>query len=164
MGNLNMIQWKNLVLLCVFGFPSPSSGGPSACELAIVRCCSFKQSGSLPIRCFEVNNCAGLYWQGSKACSPQNIKAARESVELKKPKPIPEKPTKAPTKPPSKSRPSKKQPTKCLLAIVRCFDPNQAAFLPFRCFEVNRCPGLYWLGSRACSSSVVKMATNALVP
>merc|ERR1711872_46920 len=162
--DINMIRWKALVLLCLFELLSPSSSGPSACELAIVRCCSSKQGGSLPVRCFEVNNCAGLYWQGLKACSPKNVEAALKSVESKKPKPIPEKPTKAPARPPSKSRPNKKLPTECLLAIVRCCDPNQSAFLPFRCFEVNRCPGLYWVRSRVCSSRVVKMATKALVP
>ena len=84
---------------------------------------------------------------------------ALESVESKKPKS--EKPTKAPTtRPTSKSRPNKKLPTECLLAIVRCCDPNQTAFLPFRCFEVNQCPGLYWVRSRVCSSRVVKMVSQ----
>merc|ERR1719419_806349 len=131
-------------------------------------------------RCFEVNKCPGLYWQGKKACSPKVIKAAQEAV-----KPFKVKPTKAPatmsattlpTKAPvtiptvnlstkTPKKPSKiNLPTRCLLAIVRCCDSKQTAFLPFRCFEVNRCPGLFWVGRKACSSKIFTLATNALVP
>merc|ERR1719419_858696 len=93
-------------------------------------------------RCFEVNKCPGLYWQGKKACSPKVIKAAQEAFK------------------PSKIN----LPTRCLLAIVRCCDSKQTAFLPFRCFEVNRCPGLFWVGRKACSRKIFTLATNALVP
>jgi len=51
----------------------------------------------------------------------------------------------------------------CVLSIVRCCDPGNQ-FLPFRCFEVNNCPGLIWAGERACSGKTVAAAIKAVSP
>merc|ERR1712210_286144 len=43
---------------------------PSKCVSTIVSCCNPDQPvGQHPFRCFEVNECAGLYWEGTNACS-----------------------------------------------------------------------------------------------
>merc|ERR1712004_362598 len=42
----------------------------SKCVSTIVSCCNPGQpAGQHPFRCFEVNECAGLYWEGKNACS-----------------------------------------------------------------------------------------------
>eukprot|EP00092_Neocalanus_flemingeri_P003711 GFUD01003988.1.p1 GENE.GFUD01003988.1~~GFUD01003988.1.p1 ORF type:complete len:163 (+),score=28.21 GFUD01003988.1:70-558(+) len=53
-------------------------------------------------------------------------------------------------------------PTQCQLTIVRCCDSELNTALPLRCFEVNKCPGLYWHGKRTCSKSIVASAISAL--
>merc|ERR1712215_347604 len=51
--------------------------------------------------------------------------------------------------------------TQCQLSIVRCCDAGNCK-LPFRCFEVNGCPGLIWAGKQACSGKNVAAAINAI--
>eukprot|EP00091_Calanus_sinicus_P000544 TRINITY_DN10476_c0_g1_i2.p1 TRINITY_DN10476_c0_g1~~TRINITY_DN10476_c0_g1_i2.p1 ORF type:complete len:144 (-),score=21.53 TRINITY_DN10476_c0_g1_i2:55-486(-) len=52
-------------------------------------------------------------------------------------------------------------PSKCELSIVNCCQPNTQA-LPFRCFEVNGCPGLIWHGKEACGEKNVASTISAL--
>merc|ERR1711915_30268 len=53
------------------------------------------------------------------------------------------------------------KPSRCLLSIVRCCDAG-LSILPFRCFEVNGCPGIYWHGKKTCGGSTVSRAISAL--
>merc|ERR1719187_2206438 len=54
-------------------------------------------------------------------------------------------------------------PSDCVLSIVNCCNPGQPPGRhPFRCFEVNECPGLYWEGTDACSGKTVARAIQAL--
>merc|ERR1719228_3159783 len=64
--------------------------------------------------------------------------------------------------PPSNSIVDSSQPTPCELAIVRCCDARQTTILPYRCLEVNSCPGLYWQGRRTCSRSLVTSAIDSI--
>jgi len=138
------------------------------CELAIIRCCDTEgQSRDLPIRCFEKNLCPGLYWYGQRACSPQTVEQARSSLSTTKTKPKQNPPSKISNKKGSSSSISRNivdnsHPTQCELAIVRCCDARQTIILPFRCLEVNSCPGLYWQGRRTCSRSLVTAAISAI--
>merc|ERR1719147_541312 len=51
----------------------------------------------------------------------------------------------------------------CTLSVVRCCDPqNQLDFLPGRCFEVNGCAGLIWIGKTACSRRRIARAVAAI--
>jgi len=138
------------------------------CELAIIRCCDTQQHNkNLPIRCFERNNCAGLYWYGHKACSPQTVAQARSSLTNSKTKPKKQKPRKLAKPLPKEESPISNivdtgPPTPCELAIVRCCDARQTTILPFRCLEVNGCPGLYWQGRRTCSRDLVNKTITAV--
>merc|ERR1712072_1461678 len=50
---------------------------PSKCVSTIVSCCNPDQPpGEHPFRCFEVNECAGLYWEGTNACSDRTVARA----------------------------------------------------------------------------------------
>merc|ERR1711935_1216586 len=50
---------------------------PSKCVSTIVSCCNPDQPlGQHPFRCFEVNECAGLYWEGTNACSDRTVARA----------------------------------------------------------------------------------------
>merc|ERR1712226_679521 len=54
-------------------------------------------------------------------------------------------------------------PSRCVLTIISCCNPGQPPGQhPFRCFEVNECPGLYWEGRDACSDKTVARAIQAL--
>merc|ERR1711956_67243 len=54
-------------------------------------------------------------------------------------------------------------PSRCVLTIISCCNPGQPTGQhPFRCFEVNECPGLYWEGKDACSGKTVARAIQAL--
>merc|ERR1719369_2585833 len=133
------------------------------CELAIIRCCdASSHTKALPLRCFEKNFCPGLYWYGRKACSPHIVAQARSSLtntspkqeRKNNPKQTTTKTPKASSKVPARNPndiPDEGPPTPCELAIVRCCDPRQSYVLPYRCLEVNGCPGLYWQGRRTCS-------------
>ena len=46
-------------------------------------------------------------------------------------------------------------PSRCDLTIVRCCDSDTNTALPRRCFEVNGCPGLHWVGKKACSKAFI---------
>merc|ERR1712107_396630 len=49
----------------------------SKCVSTIVSCCNPGQpAGQHPFRCFEVNECAGLYWEGKNACSGSTVARA----------------------------------------------------------------------------------------
>merc|ERR1719412_169071 len=43
------------------------------CEQAIYYCCDPETNSALPLKCFEENKCAGLYWAGSTICSQAYI-------------------------------------------------------------------------------------------
>merc|ERR1739838_680328 len=50
---------------------------PSKCVSTIVSCCNPNQApGQHPFRCFEVNECAGLFWEGTNACSDRTVARA----------------------------------------------------------------------------------------
>merc|ERR1711874_866586 len=50
---------------------------PSKCVSTIVSCCNPDQPpGEHPFGCFEVNECAGLYWEGTNACSDRTVARA----------------------------------------------------------------------------------------
>merc|ERR1719432_21999 len=50
---------------------------PSKCVSTIVSCCNPDQPvGQHTFRCFEVNECAGLYWEGTNACSDPTVARA----------------------------------------------------------------------------------------
>jgi len=140
------------------------------CELAIIRCCDTEgHSRDLPIRCFEKNLCAGLYWYGRLACSPQLVAQAISSLGSTmtpaKTKPKQEIQRKVGSKsdsPQTNSIVDSSQPTPCELAVLRCCDARQTTLLPFRCLEVNKCPGLYWQGRRTCSRSLVTSAIESI--
>merc|ERR1712066_405609 len=59
----------------------------SKCVPTIVSCCNPGQpAGQHPFRCFEVNECAGLYWEGKNACSGSTVAraiAALSNVETR---------------------------------------------------------------------------------
>lgn len=62
------------LLMLVLGSASPA---PSKCVLTIISCCNPDQpNGRHPFRCFEVNECAGLYWEGKNACSGRTVARA----------------------------------------------------------------------------------------
>merc|ERR1711971_1397519 len=50
--------------------------------------------------------------------------------------------------------------TACESAIYFCCDPFSNSLLPLRCFELNRCPGLYWAGPRICSDYFIDKVTR----
>jgi len=50
--------------------------------------------------------------------------------------------------------------TACESAIYFCCDPFSNSLLPLRCFELNRCPGLYWAGPRICSDYFIDKVTS----
>jgi len=50
--------------------------------------------------------------------------------------------------------------TACESAIYFCCDPYSNSLLPLRCFELNRCPGLYWAGPRICSDQFIDKVTR----
>jgi len=50
--------------------------------------------------------------------------------------------------------------TACESAIYFCCDPFSNSLLPLRCFELNRCPGLYWAGPRICSDHFIDKVTR----
>merc|ERR1712222_303782 len=50
---------------------------PSKCVSTIVSCCNPNQApGQHPFRCFEVNECGGLFWEGTNACSDRTVARA----------------------------------------------------------------------------------------
>merc|ERR1711956_6183 len=54
-------------------------------------------------------------------------------------------------------------PSRCVLTIISCCNPGQPTGQhPFRCFEVNECPGLYREVKDACSGKTVARAIQAL--
>lgn len=50
--------------------------------------------------------------------------------------------------------------TPCEAAIYYCCDPFSNSLLPLRCFELNKCPGLYWAGPRICSKLFIDKVTR----
>jgi len=50
--------------------------------------------------------------------------------------------------------------TNCESAIYFCCDPFSNSLLPLRCFELNRCSGLYWAGPRICSDHFIDKVTR----
>lgn len=50
--------------------------------------------------------------------------------------------------------------TNCESAIYFCCDPFSNSLLPLRCFELNRCSGLYWAGPRICSDYFIDKVTR----
>jgi len=144
---------------------------PTKCELAIVRCCERGSARVLPLRCFEVNGCPGLYWFGYKVCSASLVARAQSSVNnisrvgTESPNTTntdDKKTVSAPPIVPKKKRPKPSLPTACELSVVRCCGAKHTTTLPLRCFEVNGCPGLYWHGKRTCSPGLVSSAIATL--
>jgi len=41
----------------------------SNCQTTIINCCDPTSRLPLPLRCFELNLCPGLYWAGRQVCS-----------------------------------------------------------------------------------------------
>lgn len=50
------------------------------CLRAIILCCNPGRT-RLPKRCFEVNNCPGIYWDGRQVCSANRIRSARMRLQ-----------------------------------------------------------------------------------
>merc|ERR1712243_395935 len=155
---------------------------PSGCTNAILRCCDVEgKRTTIPYRCFETNDCPGLY-PSRDACSVGiYIKALASLSEEAQPKPD------------TDSRSLYEyddyddydevdsalppvNPSSCAKAIFRCCDlENPNSRVPYRCFETNDCPGLYW-STAACSPhtyvkaiislgetpSVVELRTNKI--
>lgn len=61
---------------------STAALGPSKCVLTIISCCNPEQPpGRHPFRCFEVNECAGLYWEGQNACAGKTVARAIAALD-----------------------------------------------------------------------------------
>merc|ERR1712142_832799 len=70
-----------LVTILSFSLFSSLTASLSKCELSIVRCCAADfPSNKLPLRCFEVNGCPGLYWHGKSVCGKELYAAAVSSI------------------------------------------------------------------------------------
>eukprot|EP00092_Neocalanus_flemingeri_P035922 GFUD01039113.1.p2 GENE.GFUD01039113.1~~GFUD01039113.1.p2 ORF type:complete len:124 (+),score=9.14 GFUD01039113.1:113-484(+) len=68
-----------LLFFSLFSFMDAST--PSACQLSIVRCCDTELGArALPLRCFEVNGCPGLFWHGQRTCGGKMVAAAISSL------------------------------------------------------------------------------------
>lgn len=63
--------------------PRPVSTFSTKCQLSIVRCCDTTLNTALPLRCFEINGCPGLYWVGRKVCASDKINAAATALNKK---------------------------------------------------------------------------------
>jgi len=74
------MSWQILVLSSLVSFTLAAINSPTKCELAIVRCCDTQKETRLPMRCFEVNGCPGIYWYGKRACSKSLVAAARSAL------------------------------------------------------------------------------------
>eukprot|EP00092_Neocalanus_flemingeri_P030428 GFUD01033030.1.p1 GENE.GFUD01033030.1~~GFUD01033030.1.p1 ORF type:complete len:142 (+),score=35.07 GFUD01033030.1:85-510(+) len=69
------------MLVLFFSLFSLAAASPSKCELSIVRCCDADFAvRELPLRCFEVNGCPGLYWHGQKTCQKKLVASAISSL------------------------------------------------------------------------------------
>merc|ERR1712106_644383 len=78
MGNPTMYYMSfNILGLALISCSFAAISGPTKCELSIVRCCDTENNRILPLRCFEVNGCPGLYWYGKKACSKNLVASAK---------------------------------------------------------------------------------------
>merc|ERR1712059_213170 len=72
-----MITKNTAILLLLLDPGSAALFRPSSCTVAIIKCCNADGvERSLPFRCFEVNNCPGLYWEGRNACSRRTLDRA----------------------------------------------------------------------------------------
>jgi len=177
----------------VIGMASFSSGLQlNDCEQAIYNCCDDQTHSPLSLRCFELNRCAGLYWS-RKICSQKYIDRVRQKVwkeaEDRNEIPddevievieviddgvndIPRTPIQNPRKPPKRKqqKPSfapvirARPDIQCSNAIVSCCDENSRK-IPFRCFEREGCPGIYWSFRRPrkiCSTYIIDKAYETL--
>jgi len=67
----------SLIVFLLMGMSSAAVVMPSRCLLAIVKCCNTDGvERGLPLRCFEVNGCPGLYWEGMDVCSVRTVTMA----------------------------------------------------------------------------------------
>eukprot|EP00092_Neocalanus_flemingeri_P022848 GFUD01024774.1.p1 GENE.GFUD01024774.1~~GFUD01024774.1.p1 ORF type:complete len:142 (+),score=36.40 GFUD01024774.1:122-547(+) len=74
------------MLVLFFSLFSLADASPSKCELSIVRCCDADFAvRELPLRCFEVNGCPGLYWHGQKTCQEKLVASAISSLNSSPP-------------------------------------------------------------------------------
>nr|XP_040565589.1 uncharacterized protein LOC121115503 [Lepeophtheirus salmonis] len=44
-----------------------------------------------------------------------------------------------------------------------CQSTNSRSFVPVRCFELNGCYGLHWMGRKACSSGLMNAVSTHIV-
>jgi len=70
-----LVLFSSVYLTFVYG------KNPRNCKLAIRRCCDKDSGQNLPLRCFELNNCPGLFFAGPKVCK-LNGKSLAESINL----------------------------------------------------------------------------------
>ena len=118
-------------------------------------------------RCFEVNNCPGLYWQGKTICSEEILNKVIQKVESEEEdslfsvrsgfrdinkidvsskssyKPIPKRiPRKL--KKMKQLQKMKMRSVNCSTAVVECCSPDSPLSLPMRCLEKYQCHSYLW--------------------
>eukprot|EP00092_Neocalanus_flemingeri_P049970 GFUD01057613.1.p1 GENE.GFUD01057613.1~~GFUD01057613.1.p1 ORF type:complete len:179 (-),score=42.39 GFUD01057613.1:277-813(-) len=71
----SMAWYCQMLLLLLVHSSLSVAAGPSFCDT--------EQNTVLPLRCFEVNGCPGLYWHGQKACSKSLVASAISSLNRK---------------------------------------------------------------------------------
>jgi len=152
----------------------------SDCERSIYYCCDpTSKSSELPKRCFEVNNCPGLYWAATDPCSEENVNRVERKVQAEEEAVAVEEllslrrasiinneilDYRAPVKKvPRKlilTTPSRVSNSKCAVAVANCCTPD-AILLPMRCFERHSCTSVHWTQSM-CSLSFIKEANRQI--
>merc|ERR1711953_1183866 len=76
-GGPGPAAFNQVLLLMAHTVLALDFSNPSKCVSTIVSCCNPDQPpGEHPFRCFEVNECAGLYWEGTNACSDRTVARA----------------------------------------------------------------------------------------
>merc|ERR1719323_935791 len=126
------MKYKTVMVMIIVQLGMTRCLSLSDCERSIYYCCDPKNHVPLPFRCFEVNNCPGLYWQGKTICSEDinKIDVSSKSSYKPIPKRIPRKLKKM-----KQLQKMKMRSVKCSTAIVECCTPDSPLSLPMRCLE-----------------------------
>jgi len=132
------------------------------CISAVTKCCS-SEPKSTPFRCFEINNCAGIIWGnkgGADICERvrKGIEVDLEngSPAVNEREPVNTIRVRTPVAEDEKEDLEDAETlSNCQRAIFNCCEEDIQKF-PFRCFEINLCPTLFWGKlDHICSSDIV---------
>merc|ERR1711962_493363 len=119
-----------------------SSSNP--CIGAVKKCCS-SQLKTTPFRCFEINNCAGIIWgtrAGQDICERYRRRSEFEA-DTSDGNPVNEIRVRTSDEDEEEEPKETKSLSNCQQAILNCCEEDIQKF-PFKCFEINLCPTLFW--------------------